>query len=74
MSGVLRRSCRWFLRYGGNYYCRRKAFENPRATMEKLDLGCTCDPDVDFQPVPWKKSDEDADEPIRKVMEWDDEP
>lgn len=74
--GTVRRDCRWAIRYGGAWYCRRLAFVNPSAPMKKLDLGCDCDPNVDYQPLQGKADlyrdpDETGDAP--RTVEWDDE-
>ena len=77
----LRRDCRWFLKYGSAPYCRRDAFSSPTAPLKKLDLGCDCDPEKDYQRQQWKADlygdqDERGDAPRGeppKIVEWEDE-
>lgn len=46
--------------------------------MEKLELGCACDVDADFQPQPWKEGlyadpDERGDVPRVLVLDLEEE-
>ena len=70
----LRRSCRWFLRYAGWDFCRRDAFQNAQSPMKRLDLGCDCNLEADYQPQKWKEHLYPETPSEKKVVEWEDEP
>lgn len=52
MSEV-RKECRWSLRYGGRWYCKRPLFRTPEAGPTGLESGCP-DRCPDYDPLPGK--------------------
>lgn len=77
----IRKECRWALRTGGRWWCRRKSFDDPKAGLDPLDLGCQCDPEKDYQRQAWKadlygdpdeRGDAQRGEPP-KVVDWEEE-
>lgn len=78
---MLRRDCRYSLRYASKNFCKLVWFKNACAEPKELELGCDTDgvKCPDYAPLLWKRQqlppDEremlDADEKVQ-VLEWTD--